>query len=89
MNNHIDIPFDKYFNYPNCRQLRSSHELELAPKFARTNLCKYSYFYRTVEEWNGLPSDILCSLSCAGFSSSLRDYMYNCEHNSCDICGSV
>ena len=44
INGHINIPFDNYWSFKNNRSLRTSHSLELRCKFARTDVCKYSFF---------------------------------------------
>ena len=36
---------------------------------------KYSYFSRTVREWNSLPSDIVSAKSLDIFKSMLSDYL--------------
>lgn len=43
------------------RRTRHGHEFSLTPIFARTNSFKFSYFSKTVEDWNSLPSDIFGS----------------------------
>lgn len=37
------------------RTTRHNHEYSLSPIFARTNVHKYTFFPRTVSEWNSLP----------------------------------
>lgn len=44
------------------RKTRHSHDLSLTPYFARTNLFKFSFFPRTITEWNNLPVHYLQTL---------------------------
>lgn len=43
------------------RRTRHGHEHALTPIFARSNAFKYSFFPRTVDDWNCLPCDIFHS----------------------------
>lgn len=52
---------DPYLTPLRTRQTRHSHALSLTPYFARTNLFKFSFFPRTIEEWNDLPASSLHS----------------------------
>jgi hypothetical protein len=50
--------------------LRNS-ELSYKPRFARTNVLKFSYFHRTAVAWNALPLPIRQSNSIELFKSSV------------------
>ena len=83
------MPSDRYFSYRNSRSLRNTHDYELCFKFARTNICKYSYFYHTIDDWNGLPSNVVCQDSLDDFKSALRLHVETLNHDNCDICKPV
>lgn len=53
-------PYVKPFSAP--RPTRHRHSDSLTPFTARTNLFKYSFFPRTVTEWNALPLTALCDI---------------------------
>ena len=89
MHNHVDIPFDQYFSYRNNRSLRQTHPMQLNCKFARTDLCKHSFFYSTPVEWNKLPFDICNMSSVKCFKDSLHSYFIKNDHKYCDICNVV
>lgn len=52
---------DPYLTPLRTRQTLHSHAFSLTPYFARTNLFKFSFFPRTIEEWNDLPASSLHS----------------------------
>ena len=89
MHNHIDLPFDQYFSYRNNRSLRQTHPMQLNCIFARTDLCKHSFFYSTPVEWNKLPFDICNMSSVKCFKDSLHSYFIKNDHKYCDICNVV
>lgn len=62
INNKLGLDPSHYVTPLSTRQTRHSHVLSLTPYFARTDLFKFSFFPRTVTEWNNLPSDYLQSL---------------------------
>ena len=89
LNGLIDIPASYYFQFRHCRDFRSTHEYQLQGKFARTNTCKYSYFYRTVNDWNSIPLNVILSPSLQCFKNSLHlvnNVAQSCALNKCDIC---
>ena len=47
--------------------LRKNDTLDLVTIYSRTNIFKYSYFIRIVNEWNNLPNDIKESVSISSF----------------------
>lgn len=49
------------------RSTRSTHEHNLTPIFARTNLFKHSFFPRTIEQWNRLPVDVFSARDVSDF----------------------
>lgn len=65
---------------PNCikpltsRKTRHNHEYSLSPIFARTDTHKYTFFPRTVSEWNSLPREVFES---ADFMKELESHIVN------------
>lgn len=47
-----------YINFAPQSTTRSYHSLNLTPYFARTNMFKFSFFPRSIEDWNSLPGCI-------------------------------
>lgn len=46
-----------YITQDTTRSSRHKHSRSITPIFARTNIYKYSFFPRTVSDWNALPHD--------------------------------
>ena len=78
-NNLVDIPFDTciYINVRNVRELRNVNTHHLEPKFAFTDTCKYSFFYKTVKSWNRLPANVICQTSLESFKNKLAEFYVN------------
>ena len=76
-NNLVDIPFYTYFNVRNVRELRNVNTHHLEPKFARTDTCKYSFFYNTVESWNRLPANVISQMTLESFKNKLAEFYVN------------
>lgn len=55
------------------RKTRHTHSHSLSPFFARTNTFKFSYFPRTVDDWNKLPERIFSG----NFMTALHDHFRN------------
>lgn len=49
---------NSYLTYAMPTVTRNNHALNLAPFHAHTNLFKFSFFPRTIEQWNLLPGEI-------------------------------
>ena len=89
VNDLIDIPFSNYFTFRNVRPLRSSHDMQIECKFARTDVCKYSYFYHTIVNWNNLSGKIIDANSTSLFKTLLKDSIRQDDHANCHICSSL
>ena len=55
--------------------LRSKDTPNLLPCHSRTNLLKFSFMDRIVEEWNRLPPDIRQASSVVGFKSKVFKFL--------------
>ena len=86
VNNMIGIVFSKYFSIRNInRQLRNTNDKQLEYKFASTNVCQMSFFYKSVNEWNNLPNHIVNTQSLNMFKTKLFQHFQQCSQN-CLIC---
>ena len=71
----VDIDVDSYLSRHNESRSHGSHNFKYAQYRATKNAYFYSYFPRTMREWNALPAAIVESDSLARFQSGLRDYL--------------
>ena len=71
----LDIDVDFYLGRHNESRTRSSHNFKYTQYRATKNAYFYSYFRRTIREWNSLPAAIVEADSLARFQSGLRDYL--------------
>ena len=69
----VAIPVAEYTK-PTTRPTRHCHELGFHIPQSRTESHKYSYFPRTVREWNALPVNILKVESLDAFKEGLTNY---------------
>ena len=70
VNEEVDIPKEAYLKTAQ-RRTRGSHEHKFQTISARTDVYKYSYFPRTIRDWNSLDPDTVQSSSLAQFKGSL------------------
>ena len=54
------------------RQTRNYHPLKFINAGCRTNIYKYSFFPRSVKEWNKLPETIIEAANTEAFKLALR-----------------
>ena len=59
----IDIDSQKYFIQHSESHLRGSHQFKFNVPYANKDIFKFSYFLRTVVDWNCLPEAIVSSSS--------------------------
>ena len=65
----VEIP--NYFSQKE-RQTRNDHPLKFINAGCRTNIYKYSFFPRSVKEWNELPETIIEAANTEAFKLALR-----------------
>ena len=85
----VDLEFDEYFKERHCeRNIGGVHDMQLVPKYARTNICKYSFFYEVIEQWNQLPTNIVEQYTLDGFKSHLTNFYSARSHSepNCNVC---
>ena len=71
----LDIDVDSYLSRHNESRTRDNHNFKYTQYRATKNAYFYSYFPRTIREWNALPAAIVQADSLARFQSGLRDYL--------------
>lgn len=69
----VKLSNDKdYINFAPQSTTRSYHNLNLTPYYARTNMFKFSFFPRSIEDWNSLPGTIR-SRPSSNFQADIHD----------------
>ena len=71
---YCDINCRRYFDIIGITRTRSKHEYKIRPKVPRANYFKYSFFYRYINGWNSLPSNVMSSPSLQSSKVSLIKY---------------
>ena len=66
--------------------LRKNDTQDLVPNFSRTDGCKYSFFIRIVNEWNGLPNHIRESNSITTFKKNVLSFIKDNQNIYISIC---
>ena len=80
VNNTVDINLQQYFvnsiNLPLCdRSLRGNVRKLVVPK-PRSDMLKFSFFYRAIILWNSLSSHVVNTGSLNLFKARLLEYLY-------------
>lgn len=68
----INITKSDYLVPPGRHSSRTNHDKCIRPFFSRCSTLKYSFFPSTIDLWNSLPSDVICSQSVHSFMSALE-----------------
>ena len=71
----INIPC--YVHHQSSLKTRTSYPLKFTPLQPSCNIYKYSFWPRTVINWNSLPSDYLTMDSSAKFKATISDYIFS------------
>ena len=71
----IDIPC--YVHHQSSLKTRASHPLKFIPLQPSCDTYKYSFWPRTIIDWNSLPSDYLTMDSTAKFKATISDYIFS------------
>ena len=71
----IDIDTDSFLRPHAESRTRASHSYRYRQDKATKNLYFYSFFPRTLRQWNNLPADIVESNSLSQFQSKLSDHL--------------
>ena len=73
----IDIPC--YVHHQSSLKTKASHPLKFIPLQPSCDTYKYSFWPRTIIDWNSLPSDYLTLDSTAKFKATVSDYIFQCD----------
>ena len=71
----IDIPC--YVHHQSSLKTRASHPLKFIPLQPSCDTYKYSFWPRTIIDWNSLPSDYLTMDSTVKFKATISDYIFS------------
>ena len=67
-----------YFTFAHeYHPLRANHGFKLKCKLAKLNCYKYSFFIRTVNDWNNLPREVAESENLNAFKNRLKRFLMN------------
>lgn len=69
--NWFNFNAQKYIKQRVSRTVRSSHQEHILPIPARIDVHKYSFFPRTIEEWNSLPHELLTVDNVSKFETGI------------------
>lgn len=75
-NNRNGINKEQYIKEPTYVSPRTDHPLKVHEYRCRINIFKYSFFPRTVHDWNNLPAEIV-SAPCFSFFTTLQNFLLN------------
>ena len=73
----IDIP--GYVHHQSSLKTRSSHPLKFIPLEPSCDTYKYSFWPRTITDWNSLPPDYSTLDSTSKFKATISDYIFQCD----------
>ena len=73
-----NAPVSKYSNAYSTRSQEARH---LAQQYARTDVLYYSFFPRTISQWNSLPYEITSSSSLLSFKRNYWSHVDHITHN--------
>ena len=75
--NLIDIRTENYLKLNNETRIRGNHSFKYrVPKISKD---VFTFFPRTIKEWNSLPSDVVCADTLFKFKNNLNDYFDICN----------
>ena len=73
----IDIPPEVV---EKSRSLRCSHKYSFNQIHTRVDSYKYSFFARTIIDWNSLPESVVCQPSAVKFKDAVLRYFNDMEN---------
>ncbi|CAN7981221.1 unnamed protein product [Ixodes pacificus] len=73
--NLFNFDVQQYIKPRSSRSVRSSHPDQITPIMARIDAFKYSFFPRTIEDWNSLPHEIVNMDSLNSFEDNVLAYL--------------
>ena len=64
------VNVDDYVKFSTCRT-RCTNSYKIWKPYARTNILKYSFWHRYIDEWNSLPEDVVQAVNVSNFKRRL------------------
>lgn len=74
VNNNLGIAFDTYMQFNKSRQTRNKHAKTIEMPRTKTNAHRFSFFPRTISDWNALPQAVTEIVTPESFVSSISSY---------------
>ena len=83
----VDIPFNDHLKLVNFNpfNLRKPNSKQLQARFPTTNSYKFSFYPRSIHDWNNLPEQIANASSFDIFKSELNQHLLDKHNLTCDI----
>lgn len=76
VNGNIRMGFTDYMQYNSARPTRWKHSKTIVRPRVKTKVYQFSFFPRTIAEWNELPCDIVGLSSVHAFTNAVQDYLW-------------
>ena len=67
------VKLDNYLSFSRA-STRSRNSRKIWKPFSRTNILKFSFWHRYIDEWNSLPDSLICADSLSKFKKGLREH---------------
>ena len=75
VHNEVAISLPTYITRPTCTTRRTHHQRYLQVR-TNTQIHQYSFFPRTITDWNSLPPNILEAETAASFKTAVTSYLH-------------
>ena len=72
----MSVPIPNYIQRQQLQNTRQFHQAKFRVMRPSTDTYKYSFFPRTIPEWNDLPSSLLDSTELSLFKSGIHKHIY-------------
>ena len=88
INNKVDIEFENNLTWalPSGRKLRKKNNYQLSQNLIRIDILKFSFYPRTINEWNKLPNSVVSAPSFSIFKLKLYEHLLKSHDTNCKIC---
>lgn len=75
INNRIKMNFNSYMQFNRSRPTRGKHDKTVVMPRTRTDAYRFSFFPRTIAEWNALPPEIVNMPTIDSFLTALKNHL--------------
>lgn len=76
VNAHSGLAFETYMQFNTSRQTRNKHVKTIIMPLTKTNSLRYSFFPRTISDWNALPHEVTGVVAPDAFLSAVTACLY-------------